>query len=317
MTMASKAPCHGALVPAAAVASVFLVLVLLGGLVDLDRASVPKPPFKELMLEGYPAAIPLDQAALIVEAALWWLCLSFLLWTTGLATIGLCVWQLHRATRHVTALARLTRRLVGLVVALAIALLSWLVLVRGTSLLSFGPLVGNLAVVSAGFVHLTTFNAALVFVVGTALLLSVSLLMLPGAHADQPSMQMEAITGLMYGGAVFLFVWVAAATSMYRLAATLLVAPARDAALRLAPTISLMGGLFLSLLLAAAYVSACVWLQRRHDQWRLIRMVEDKASTAAGPVALLTAHWPKVVAILMPLLPGAAGSVLQAMVHAP
>jgi hypothetical protein len=110
-------------------------------------------------------------------------------------------------------------------------------------------------------------------------------------------------------GAAFLLVWISAATAMYRLAAMLLVAEAREPALKLAPTISLMGGLFLSLLLAAAYLSACAWLQQRHE--------DGGGQDSDSPKTFLAAHWPKVITILMPLLPGAAESVLQVMTQAP
>jgi hypothetical protein len=99
---------------------------------------------------------------------------------------------------------------------------------------------------------------------------------------------------------------------MYHLSALLLVPEARVPALKLAPTISLMGGLFLSLLLAAAYLAAVAWLQLCHDG-----NVRGEAAAAESPRAFLAAHWPKVIAILMPLLPGAAESVLQVLTQVP
>jgi len=131
-------------------------------------------------------------------------------------------------------------------VGLAAAILAYLVLVRNTPLMPVKPLVEILDIVAVSLVRLASLNTALAFVVGVALLFGASLLLLPGAHADSPAWQMRAITTLMYGGAAFLLVWISAATGMHRLAATLLVPAARDPALRLAPTISLMGGLFLS-----------------------------------------------------------------------
>jgi len=64
-------------------------------------------------------------------------------------------------------------------------------------------------------------------------------------------------------------------------------------------------------------VAASAWLQRCHERLRLIRDTERQASDELSPTALLAEHWPKVVAILMPLLPGAVGTVLQAMAHVP
>jgi hypothetical protein len=306
---------HGALVPTLAVGAILLVLLFLGTVVDLDRAIVPKPSLKALALEDYPAATSLKDAGLIVETTLWWLCLSVVLWVLGLAALALCWWLLHRAAGHDAAIDRVARRLLLLAIVLAVATLFYLAKISNTPLMSFGHLVGNLGMVSAGFNRLATLNTALVFVVGTVLLLCASLLLLPGSHADQPMRQMHAITQVMYIGAAFLLVWISAATAMYRLSALLLVPEAREPMLKLAPTISLMTGLFLSLLLAAAYLAACAWLQCRHE-----KMPRDAASAAAdgtSPKAFLAAHWPKVIAIVMPLLPGAAASVLQAVAHAP
>jgi len=306
----------GSLVPIATFVAVLVVLMLLARTVDLDHALVPKPSFKDLAIKGYPADTPLVDAAAIVDAVLWWLCLSLLLWVVGLATLVLCVWQLIGATHHDGVLARVALWLFLAVAALAVGVLVYLGGIRNVPLFSLGPMLDNLRMVSGGFVHLGTFNAALAFVIGPLLLLAIALLMLPGAHADDPSQQMRAITRVMYGGAAFLFVWISAATAMYRLAALLLVPAAREPILKLAPTVSLMSGLFLTLLWAAAYVSACVWLQRRHEARGTPRKPKA-AADAASPNALLLAHWPKFVAILLPLVPGAAGSVLQAIVHAP
>jgi hypothetical protein len=306
---------HGAMVPTLAVGAILIVVWLLAAMVDLDRATVPKPSFKDLVLEGYPAATTLADAGLIVEATLWWLCLCVVLWVSGLSAMALCWWLLHRATGHDAAIDRIAKRLLLLALVLALGTLFYLAQISKTPLMSFGHLVSNLGMVSAGLARLATLNTALVFVVGTVLLLCASLLLLPGSHADQPMRQMHAITNLMYVGAAFLLIWISAATAMYRLSALLLVPEAREPMLKLAPTISLMTGLFLSLLLGAAYLAACAWLQCQHE--KMPRDAANPAADGASPKAFLTAHWPKVIAILMPLLPGAAGSVLQAVAQAP
>lgn len=306
---------RGVGVPLAAVAAVLLLLALLAAVVDLDRALVPKPSFRALALRGYPAETSLDDAALIVEATLWWLCLSFVLWVAGLAALLLCARQLHRATRHDAVLLRRALRCFAAAIVVPAAVLLYLALVRRAPLMAFSQLVDNLALVSSGFVRLAALNTALALVVGSALLLGLSLLLLPGAHGDARLPQTQAISDVMYLGAAFLLVWISAGAAMYRLAAVLLVAEARAPALKLAPTISLMGGLFLSLLLAAAYLSACAWLQHGHEQ----AAAQQPAAAAAGesPKTFLAAHWPKLIAILMPLLPGAAESVLQVVAQAP
>lgn len=308
---------EGAFVPALAVASVIAFVFLLDAMVGLEGAQLPRPVFGKLVRDDYSETMLLKEAEPIVEAILWWLCLSVILWTVSLATLGLCWLQVHRAHRQAVGLGFVAKLLFLAALAAAVVTLFYFAGVRGTPLMSFAHLVDNLGIVSSGFVRLASFNTALAFVVGVILVLSMSLLLLPGAHADHPMQQMRAITRTMYAGAIFLLVWISAATGMYRLSALLLVPDARDAMLKLAPTIGLMGGLFLSLLLAAAYASACVWLQRSFERFRSARDTAGAAKDAASPAAFLVAHWPKVFAILLPLLPGAAESVLQAMARAP
>ncbi|HEY0826225.1 MAG TPA: hypothetical protein VGD76_20730 [Ramlibacter sp.] len=314
------ARCRGPAVPLLAVLAIGALLALMDALVDLDRVAVPKPAFKALQLPGYPADTPLAEAALVVESALWWLCLSLLQWLVALGVIGLCGRQLHRALRHDPRLARAAWAVFLGVLAVLAAALYQMAAVRGVSLLSFGPMVENLALLSPRFPFLASMNAALAFVASAALLCSFSLLLLPGAYVDRPVEQMRAITVLMYGGAALMLVWISSLASMYRLCATLMVKAAREPALALAPTISLMGGLLLSLLLAAAFLSAAAWLQHCHEQERPAGGPEAPAAAVAGggsPRDLLAAHWPKAVAFLMPLLPGVAETVLQALANAP
>lgn len=314
--IAADARYEGAVLPAVAVVAVCLLAGLLGGLVDLDGAALPKPPFKNLVLPGYPDLTPLDDAAAIVDAAMWWLCISLVLWVVGLGVVGMCWLQVHRATQHDAMLGRKAKCGFLAVLLLVAGTLLYVATVLGKPLMSFALVVDNLGIVSKGFVRLASFNTALAFVVGATLLLSLSLLLLPGAYSNHPMRQMQAITTVMYASAVFLLLWISAATSMYRLSAFLLVPAARDPLLKLAPTIGLMGGLFLSLLLAAAYGAACAWLQHRHEALGPLG-ADGLRAAAAGPQEFLAAHWPKAVAILMPLLPGAIESVVQAVAHAP
>lgn len=307
----------GAMLPLLAVLAIAALLAALDALVELHHAVVPKPRFQSLLLPGYPNATPLAEAAAVVDAALWWLCLSFLQWLVGLGVIVLCGLQLHRAMRHQPRLAAGAWAAWAAALLVVAAMLYQLAVVRRTPLLAFGPLVENLALLSPRLVRLGSWNAALAFVASTALWCSFSLLLWPGAHGDRATRQMRSITVLMYGGAVLMLVWITSLTAMYRLCATLMDKPAREPALALAPSISLMGGLLLSLLLASAFLSAAAWLQHCHQ--RECRHFSGGRLTEAGPSPkeLLAAHWPRIVAFLVPMLPGAAASVLQALGKGP
>ena len=311
---------RGAALPLLAVLALGALFAFMDALIDLDGAVVPKPPFRDFLLRGYPAATSLAEAGHIAEATLWWLSLSFLLWLAALAVIGQCGLQLQRAMRHDARLARAAWAVLLAVIAAVAGTLYHTAVVRGVSLLSFGPMLDNLALISPRFRLLASLNAAVAFVACAALLCAFSLLLLPGAHVDHPMQQMRGITFLMYGGAVLMLVWISCLTAMYRLCATLMVKEAREPALALAPTISLMGGLLLSLLLAAAFLSAAAWLQHCHERDHARAGASGTAGRPAasgGPKELLVAHWPKAVAFLMPLLPGMAETVLQALAQVP
>jgi hypothetical protein len=305
----------GVAVPLAAAAAVALVVALLASVVQLDRAVVPKPAFRQHLLPGYPDQVPLADAVLMVDATLWWLCLSVVSWVAGLCVLGLCVVQLHRATRHDAALHRLALGALLSVVAVAGVALAALVLQRDMALMPVRPLVEILDVIGAGLPRLASLNTALAYVVGLALAATASLLLAPGVCTGAPGLQMRAITLLMYGAALFLLVWIATANGMYRLAATLLVPAVRDPVLMVAPTISLMGGLFLSLLLATVYTSSAAWLQHCHEQAAPGSGSAAHANDRASPLAFLAVHWPKVVGVLLPSLPGIVGSVAQTLVQ--
>lgn len=306
----------GVLVPPAAALAALLLVALLAAVVQLDQASVPKPNFRAHLLAGYPDASAPGDAALVVESLLWWLCLSVLSWVAGLGAIGLCLLQLRRASGHDPALRRLALRLLPALLLTATLGLAYAVLVLDKALMPVRPLVELLDVVGSGLPRLASLNTALAYVVALALVVSTSLLLAPGACASATGSQFRAITLLMYGAALFLLAWIATAAAMYRLAACLLVPGLRTPVLSVAPTVSLMGGLFLSLVLAAVYSAAATWLQHCHEQAGAGAAPEGPGGDGAGPLALLATHWPKVVGVLLPALPGIVGSVVQAMTQA-
>ncbi len=309
--------CNGAVMPLLAVLAIVALLGAMDALVELNRVAVPKPDFKALLLPGYPAKTPLAEAALVVNAALWWLCLSFLQWLAALVVIGVCGLELDRAVRHRRRLGHAAWvAFLGVLTLIGSALYHYTVDL-GVSLLAFGPMVDNLAAISPRFRFLGSCNAAMAFVASSALLCAFSLLLIPGAHGNHRMLQMRAITRLLYCGAALMLIWISCLTAMYRLCAALMIKEAREPALALAPTVSLMGGLMLSLVLAAAFLSAAAWLQRCHEREPRGNTPEGPAGEDASPQGLLLAHWPKAIALLMPLLPGAADSVLQALVKAP
>jgi hypothetical protein len=313
---AVRHPRLGALVPALAVLAVFVLTAALGLVVDLDAATVPKPSFERLTLPGYPDGVSMKEAAGVTESGLWWLCLTMLLWVLAFVTVGACAWLLHRASEHDRAFrARLLRTFAAAAVPVGASLLA-LAAFGNKPFIAIMPLVANLRRIGPGFVTMANLNGALAFVVGATVLLAVSMLLWPASHRGHPGAQMRSITVLMYAAALFLAVWVATGTALYRLCASLLVADAREAALGLAPSISLTGGMFFSLALAGGYLAAVAWLAHVHARLNVAGALSDEAARDA-PHAFLKLHWPKVAGILMPLLPGAASAVFQALTRTP
>lgn len=302
----------GACAPFAAVLAVLAITGLLAQVVDLDRARVPKPPFEQLTIDTYPHGMsPKGQAAL-AEAVMGWLSLTVLLWVVAAALVVLCGGLLHHALAREPALRR---RVLGSFVVLALAsaaTLGFVVANRGATLVGFKPLVATIGRIGPGFVTMAELNGGLAAVIGLLVLVSMCALLGARSHQGRPAAQMHATTTLMYAAAAFMAVWMAAATALYRLGASLLVDDYREAALGLAPMIGLMGGLYLSLLLACAYAAAAVWLQAVHA--RSARAGE--AGADESPQRYLRAHWPKLAGLLVPLVPGAASALLQGLVQA-
>jgi hypothetical protein len=307
---------HGALVPLAAVVIVVAITAALGRVVALERAVVPEPRFEALVIPGYPDRLSMKESAAVAEAGMWWLSLTVLLWVVAVVAIGWCVWHLYRATSHDAGYRRRVLGAFGAIVTVVAAVLAVQAAGAGKSFVPFIPMVRNLALIADGFVSMANLNGMLGYLAGVVFVLANCAMLLPAAHDGMPVAQMRAITSMMVVSALFLAVWIATAAALYRLCAALLVEDARVAAVALAPTISLMGGLFLSLLLAAGYLASAAWLQHRHA-----RYVHDGVLPAevrsSGPIALLKENWPKVAGILVPLVPGAASAVLQALSKGP
>ncbi len=295
---------QGVFYPLMGIAAVFLVLLFLSAIVGLDQASLPRPALNAI--QDYPKGFSLEEMVLFTGAGMWWLLLSFFFWLLGLFAVGFCWYLLVSATPHDAASRKAVSAIFLSVLVSTIGMLIYISEVKGTPLMSFEFILRNLGMISSGTVALTSYNTALGIVVVAMLLLSASLLLLPGAYKNDATQQMRAITRIMYCGAAFLLTWVAVATEMYRFAAMMLVAAEREQILKLAPTISLMAGAFASLLLATAYISAYLWLQTSYSKSAKKNLTKD-----VSPKDFLLAHWPKVTALLMPVLPGAIGTVMS------
>ncbi|MEW5756086.1 MAG: hypothetical protein AB1810_07255 [Pseudomonadota bacterium] len=300
---------QGVFYPVTGIAAVFVILFFLAGIVGLDQANLPRPPLNTL--KEYPAGTSLEEMVLLAEAGMWWLLLSFFFWLVGLFAVGFCWYQFHGATKHLATRRVALHVMILFTVVALVGILAYLSEVKNIPLMSFEFIVRNLGLVSNGAVNLTKYNTGLGIVVVAILLLIASLMLLPGVYNNDVTRQMRAITLIMYCGAAFLLVWVATSTEMYRFGAMLLVAEEREHVLKLAPTISLMAGAFSSLLLAAAYISSYLWLQKSFNRLQLIEDAGHKPAKGASPKDFLLAHWPKVTALLMPVLPGAIGTVMN------
>jgi hypothetical protein len=299
----------GCFYPVLAIVALLLVLFALSAILQVEKPRFPSPELTPLA--GYPDNISLEEAALIVETGLKWLSFTYFYWLVGLVSIGFCFLKLHKAAIGCApTIYKWINALLSASIVITIGLLIYYAVARETPLMSFEFLLRNLQQMGQGLVDMTTYNSALSYVTIVALLVTICLLLIPEVHGNDEVKQIRAITQLMYCAAAFLLVWIVQATEMYRFAATLLVQEERDLLLKLASTISLMAGLFASLLLAAAYMAAYHYLQFRHRTERK-DVGTVPSDSAQSPKNFLLAHWPKITAVLMPVLPGAINTVLN------
>lgn len=306
---------QGCFYPVLATLALLSVMVFLTAVINFDSVTLPKPTFT--LLANYPDGISLQITTHLTQSAMKWLMLSYFYWLVGLATIGFALIQLYKAMAKCSIRQRGIASGLYLVTLLIVTIyLSYAVLVQRTPLMSFHFILENLTMIGDGLVNLATFNTALGYLALVAILVSISLLLAPDTHENNNTRRMHSITRIVYCGAAFLLIWVAQATEMYRLSANLLVESERSIVLDFAPTISLVVGAFASLFLAAAYLSAYVWLQTNFNLAAKIQDGDDFIVPDNSPKQFLLSHWPKLLAVLMPLLPGVMGSVASGVSHA-
>ncbi|NHN36820.1 hypothetical protein G8764_05875 [Pseudomaricurvus alcaniphilus] len=293
--------------------AVILLLLVLAFLTQIVESDSPRLPLRDFTpLQDYPDAIDLAASTLIAETGLKWLALSYFYWLVGLVTLGFCIFRLQRAFAQCSrALRNATYTLFFLLLVATLAALYHTAVVREIPLMSFIHLLRHLQLVGQGLLELASWNNALAYLNLVAIMAVISLLLVPGVHERDPGRQMRAVTRVMYCAAAFLLVWIAQATEMYRLAACLLVAEERDKVLQLAPTISLVAGVLASLLLAASYLAACLWLQWYYQDLRKSDATQAVPDASASPRQFLHEHWPKITAVMMPILPGVMGTVFN------
>jgi len=153
-------------------------------------------------------------------------------------------------------------------------------------------------------------NTAFALLAAWTVLLTISVLLNARAFGGDRARQLRAIHRIVLGAALLLLFWIVTATTMYRLAASLLQAPLRDPLLELAPTISLGGGLLMSACLGAAYFGAIVWLSRRGlARERGTREAADENGNRVDE--FLETQWVRVVTIALPMLPGLIETMAQ------
>jgi len=303
---------QGCFYPPFAVGALLLVLLFLVKILQLDKATIPKPLLTEIT--DYPDSMTFGEVVNFTGTGMKWLMLTYVYWLAGLITIVFCLLQLQKSLHGFPIVKRrIVNGMFFSVMGITTLLLIYTAAVKGVPLMSFEFLLKNLEMIGSGMVSLTTYNTALAYLAVVAVIISISLLLVPDAHNNDTDRQIRAITKIMYAAAIFLLIWVTQATEMYRFATMLLVEAEREVALNLAPTISLVVGVFVSLLLAATYISAYFWLQLSFIK----SLPESKAAEYIvhdnSPRKFMLMHWPKITAIVMPLLPGVISTVLNSL----
>lgn len=302
---------RGCFYPSLAVGFCLSVFALLAEIIDIENANIPRPDLSRI--SEYPESMSFGEIIQFTDTGMKWLTLTYFYWLVSLFTIIFCWVQFNKALKHEsTQQQRIAKKLFIIVQGATALILLYLVVVEDTHLMSFGFLLENLEIIGQGMITLTTCSTALAYLALIAIFSSISLLLLPNGHSGEARFQIRAITRVMYAAAAFLLIWVTQATEMYRFSTLLLIEKERIDALNFAPTISLVVGIFASILLAAAYLSAYYWLQLRFRQSLPKHEIGEEVHEASPKQFMLT-HWPKIIAVLMPMFPGAISAVLSSV----
>lgn len=303
---------RGPLLPIVAVTFVHLLFYFLGHIAGLDNAKLPKPLFYDYV--PYPYISDHDMAT-VMAAGLWWLGLTASQWVLGVVVLILCVRELIRAS-EATGRADTIRLFAGIVLAVAGALSILMVVTwrHGDQvvLLPIEDLAAVVSRISPGFLRLAQFNVALMICISCAVVVTNAFLIRSHSHRGSLPRQMEALTTVMYGAAFYLAVAIAGSVSFYRLCVVMLDGSLRQAMLRIVPGVGLVGGLYTSLVLVAAYGSACLCLQHRFESELSVAAGSGEAASRS-PMSTVAEQWPKLAGLLTPLLPGAVALILQSL----
>ena len=294
----------GCLLPAAAVFGGFVLLLILEQILGPIAPEIEKFEFETI--PSFPESLELNDRYEIVATGLWWLFWTYAFWIVATLSIGSCCWTVNGSLSEYNAKTRLV---IFIIIFLGLSLVAlWFTIVG--SLVSGQDLVKVIEEVAERSNVLMTLTNGFAILVIILIVISSCIALVPRQNQGDVSQQIKNLNILLYTAAIVILVWMTQARIMYGFAATLLVPEQQELVERMAPTVSLIVGAVASIYIALLYLAGLVWLQSRHSQLQTVGsktvQLSDEANKKSSPVAILLSTWPRMIAVLGPVLPGIA-----------
>ena len=292
-------------IPVVSVLVSILLLVVLGSV--LGKIKLRKVEFEIIpgVIERMDHAVYHD----ITHAGLWWLLTTYVLWVVAIIGLLVCFFVVRRSLKYYSrqAIALNLKVLVGLLLFLGAGLFLYNKYVA--PVVSAQDLIRHINLVAEGSRQLVDMTQGLSMIVILFIFVAAGYVLVPEKDQKDIIRKVKLMNVTLYVGSAIILVWLLQSRMLYYYSATLLVPEQKALVQSIAPTISLVAGAVASICLFVMYVSAIVWLQARHaliDEGAFEdKSVFDYLADEKGPVQLLFRHFSRVLAVIIPVIPGA------------
>lgn len=305
----------GSLLPVLAVS--VGVLILLGLQCILGPIAPELERFEAEPLLWSTDEFSLDDRYELIASGLWWVFSAYVFWLTASICSGVCLWIIYRSLDQY----RTEIRWLALGVIVVIILFLGLFLLLGLrlsyidTLIAASDLLVGVEKVAPGTRRLMELTNGYAILTIVLIILSSCIVLLPRPEGSVPGKSFHNLNMLLYSGGLLILFWLMYARIMYSFCGTLLIQDQQEVVGQIAPTIALIAGALSSIYLAIVYLSGLGWLQilYRHSGAGAAIVGEsgEKEERAPSPFNRLLGNWPRIVAVLGPVLPGIADVFLD------